>query len=225
MVTNELCLFYDEYPSDLLQPDRKKNMFFGSLIHHKGIDENSIGGDKDIEKYLNDPYLQSVSVCIERTEVLRDFLNLKFVSYRGSQIKSIYNTRNFIWCSVFSLCFHLLYKSIYKDPPNTTVFYDPKSLNKDLKQEFTNYFQATPFIDQVRQITNQRVPSANIRISDGNKEMIGIRIADRTVRGNYDSYPDLRSSKNHVKNITHSMDAILKNLLEKGSFSNAYENL
>jgi hypothetical protein len=221
---NELSLFYDEYPSDLLQPDQKKNTFFGSLIYHKGIDENSMGDDKDADRYLNDPDLQSVSVCIERTEVLKDFLNHKLVSYRGAKIKSIYNTRNFVWCSVFSICFHLLYKSVYKNPPNITVFYDPKSLNKDLKQEFTTYFQGA-FIDQIRQITNQSIPSVNIRIGDGKKEMIGIRIADRKVRRSYDSYSNLHASKNDVKNITENIDAILRNLSERGSFSDRYENL
>ena len=70
MLKNELVLFYDEYPSDLLQPGRNKNAFFGTLISHKAIDENSMGGDEILRKFLEDPDLLSVSVCIEKTGIL-----------------------------------------------------------------------------------------------------------------------------------------------------------
>jgi hypothetical protein len=224
MLRNELVLFYDEYPSDLLQPDRNKNAFFGTLISHKAIDENSMGGDEILRKFLEDPDLLSVSVCIEKTGILKNFLKHKFVGYEGGNGKSIYNTRNFVWCSVFSMCFGLLYKSVHENPPIIRILYDPKSLNESLKYEFTTYFEKD-FIEQIRQITRKYVPSSLIQIANGNKKMLGVQIADRKVRDNYRKYPDLRQNGYGVKNITENVDAILINLIEKGLFSDEYDKL
>lgn len=214
---NEVSLFYDEYPSDLLQPDDMKGVFFGILIYHEKIDENT--HSYDFDKYLTDPDLQSISVCVEKTDVVKNFLSCKFVDYEGKKTKSRYNTRNFLWCSVFSLCFHTLYKkSFSKSSLNFSIFYDPKSLNRDIKQEFINYLQ-NEFVNHVRKMTNQNIPSANIQIQEGKKEMIGIRIADKKVRNCYNSYQNLQGNNPDIKNITENIDAILKNLLKKGHFS------
>lgn len=221
---NKVSLFYDEYPSDLLQPDDKNNIFIGSLIYHKRVDENITFTNKNtFDKYLTDPDLQSFAVCIEKTDILREFLKYKLVHYEGNTTKSLYNTRNFLWCSMLSLCFHMLYTSFFKNPPDFSIFYDPKSLNKDLKQECINYFQEE-FINHIRKMTNQNIPSANIQIKEGKKEMIGIRIADKKVRNYYDSYLNLQKNNRDVKNITENIEAILINLKEKGNLSNSYED-
>lgn len=221
---NKLTLFYDEYPSDLLQPDDKNKIFFGGLIYHKNIDENLTFTDRNIfDKYLTDPDLQCIAVCVEKTDILRDFLKCKFISYTGKKTKSTYNTRNFLWCSVFSLSFHMLYKSLFKNPPDFNVIYDPKSLNKDLKKEFINYFQEE-IINHIKEMTNRDIPSSSIQIIEGEKEMMGIGIADNKVRNYCNSYYKLQNNHD-VKNITKNIDAILMNLKENGKFSNSYEDL
>jgi len=125
---------------------------------------------------------------------------------------------------VLSICFHVLYKSFYHNPLNYDVFYDPKSLNKDLRQEVESYFREE-LVNQVSAMINRKIPPAGIKVKEGSKRMIGIRIADKKARNYYDSYSNLQKNNPEVKNITKSLDDILKNLLKKGSFSDIYYNL
>jgi len=82
------------------------------------------------------------------------------------------------------MCFGLWYKSVHENPPIIRILYDPKSLNGNLKHEFTTYIEKD-FIEQIRQITSKYVSSSGIQIANGNKKMLGVQIADTKVRDNY----------------------------------------
>ena len=77
-MNNVLSVFYDEFPSDLEQPKAIKKIFFGTLICHENINENLFVNDENnFKKYLDDPDLRSVSVFIEKTNIIKEFLKNK----------------------------------------------------------------------------------------------------------------------------------------------------
>ena len=219
-MNNVLSVFYDEFPSDLEQPKAIKKIFFGTLIWHENINENLFVNDENnFKKYLDDPGLRSVSVFIEKTNIIKEFLKNKFGSYKSINTNktTTYNTCNFVWASVLSICFSYLYMLFREKPPDFNVFFDPKSLKNDFKQEIITYLQKE-LVNQISVITNKNIPLSNINIKEGRKEMIGIKIADAKARKNFNSYPEI-----HKHNITEGIEAILKNFLEKGCFFDSYE--
>jgi len=117
------------------------------------------------------------------------------------------------------MCIAFLYKKHLNTKLDFEIHYDPKSLNKNLKQDISNYFQES-FINQVETIINQKLEPIKVKIHEGKKEMIGIKIADTIVRKCYKN-----KNNGNVIDITKNIDAILNNLLEKGEYSNNYNTL
>ncbi len=219
-----IALFYDEFPSDFHQPCDKFGIMVGTFIYHKGINDGILFNKHKhlFTRYIQSNELKSVSVSVKKTESISEFLKFKLVKYRSKRTESvsIYNTSNFLWCSICSLCFSILFKEFLNDPPNFSIYYDPKDLSKNLKSEFY-YFLQDGFIHKIKKILNENIPSPQINIFEGTKKMVGIKIADKNVR---EKYKDLKTGNaNHIEDLTKIIELTINKLLKVGDFSNNHK--
>lgn len=216
----KIVLFYDEYPSDLHQHKSSSGIISGTFIYHNGIDNNLLFEEDLLKQLMLDNELRSCSVYIEKTESISKFLKSRFIKYKSKKTKeeSIYNTSDFIWCSLCSYCFATLYKELLNKPLTISIYYDPKSLNKKLKREFYLFLQQE-LILMIKKILKKNIPTPQIDILEGTKEMMGIKIADKKAREHYEAF------NGDDGNITKIIEPIVNKLLEVGNISDDRKKL